>query len=372
MLIRSTPYFQTVLRGALTFLVALVVLGVTAGSAVGHRSPVTCTQSGVSFDLFGLFATRNGHEVSVTPSVGNNQVAGACDVSDATVTLAFPKADGSDGTQEITVVTGLDMAAGDPLTSYAPVDHTVMFNPGVFRGWTWIRISGDVHTSASHAPSTFPFQGLGVPLYITRPHISLTVTPEVTPGTPATVTYTYTAENDSPADPEPGAAEPFAIGVELTDDKCASPSLTGGDTNGNTFIDHGETWTYTCTTNVLPGSMLNNVVLTGISSADALPWPTTRARGGVCAGVAATLVGTDGKNRLTGTGAADVIVTGAGNDVVNARGGKDLVCGGNGNDTLRGEGGSDTLRGEAGDDTLVGGSGTDTLLGGPGRDTTIQ
>jgi hypothetical protein len=64
----------------------------------------------------------------------------------------------------------------------------------------------------------------------------------------------------------------------------------------------------------------------------------------------ATIVGTDGPDRLTGTAGADVIVAGAGDDLVNGGSGADALCG------------------NGGDDRVVGDGGADRILGGPGND----
>ena len=97
-----------------------------------------------------------------------------------------------------------------------------------------------------------------------------------------------------------------------------------------------------------------------------------------CHGRAATIVGSQAKDRLKGTPNADVIVGRGGKDTINALGGNDLVCAGAGNDKVSGAGGKDKLYGEkgadrllggAGKDKLIGAAGKDTLLGGPGKDT---
>ena len=72
-----------------------------------------------------------------------------------------------------------------------------------------------------------------------------------------------------------------------------------------------------------------------------------------CAGRAATVIGSNGRDRLRGTAKADVIVGLGGNDVIEARGGDDLVCGGAGADALKGGAGADRLLGEAGADRLA-------------------
>ncbi len=105
-----------------------------------------------------------------------------------------------------------------------------------------------------------------------------------------------------------------------------------------------------------------------------------------CDGRRATIVGTNGADRLVGTDGADVIVGGGGNDTIDGLGGNDIICGGDGNDRLIGGTGNDRIFGDDGRDLLlgrngkdhldggtqrdrvVGGGGDDTLIGGPGRD----
>jgi Ca2+-binding RTX toxin-like protein len=96
--------------------------------------------------------------------------------------------------------------------------------------------------------------------------------------------------------------------------------------------------------------------------------------------------GTDGTNRLTGTGESDYIQGLAGNDTISGGGekdnllgdagndfitggaGDDLLRGGEGNDVLRSQNGNDTLGGEAGNDSLYGGGGNDLFVIGDGQD----
>jgi serralysin len=80
------------------------------------------------------------------------------------------------------------------------------------------------------------------------------------------------------------------------------------------------------------------------------------------------LLGTEGKDSLTGGNSADVIVGFGGNDTLNGGGGNDSLSGGSGNDSLAGGSGNDTLSGGPGNDTLDGEAGTDLLLGGDGND----
>jgi Ca2+-binding RTX toxin-like protein len=95
--------------------------------------------------------------------------------------------------------------------------------------------------------------------------------------------------------------------------------------------------------------------------------PTTTTN---CQGKKATIVGTNGADKLTGTKRADVIAALGGNDRVSGLKGKDRICGGAGKDHLNGGPGKDRLLGDAGKDTLIGGAGNgDVCKGGAGHDT---
>jgi Ca2+-binding RTX toxin-like protein len=113
----------------------------------------------------------------------------------------------------------------------------------------------------------------------------------------------------------------------------------------------------------LPGALVAGLVLT-------VPAPAPAAAVPMCAGVAATIVGTPRNDTIIGTPGRDVIASGAGWDVVRGRGGDDLICAGDGADTLLGGRGDDRLYGGRGgvkegrttflvNDRLVGGAGDD-------------
>ncbi|MGH8589452.1 MAG: choice-of-anchor D domain-containing protein, partial [Gammaproteobacteria bacterium] len=108
------------------------------------------------------------------------------------------------------------------------------------------------------------------------------------------------------------------------------------------------------------------VTLTGTGVAPEIPREIT-AR---CFGVQATIVGTDGSDRINGTPGRDIIAALGGNDVINGRGGNDFLCGGKGADRIRGGTGKDRLDGGSGRDKLDGGAASDRCTGGPGTDIT--
>lgn len=89
------------------------------------------------------------------------------------------------------------------------------------------------------------------------------------------------------------------------------------------------------------------------------------------------IIGTLGKETISGTRKDDLIRARGDNDTVRARGGndrvfagagRDNVAGKNGDDLLNGGKGNDTLKGNAGNDCLIGGRGKDELMGGAGND----
>ncbi len=105
-----------------------------------------------------------------------------------------------------------------------------------------------------------------------------------------------------------------------------------------------------------------------------------------CRGVAATVPGTPGPDRLVGSPGPDVIAARGGADTIVGLSGRDLICAGGGNDRvtagsaadrvfggsgvdrIRGRGGSDLLAGSGGPDVLSGNVGDDRLRGGRGFD----
>jgi len=101
----------------------------------------------------------------------------------------------------------------------------------------------------------------------------------------------------------------------------------------------------------------------------------------IAPGIAATIAGGPGNDRLIGSKAADSIDGGDGNDVINGRGGDDTLLGGAGDDAITGLAGNDSILGGEGRDNLNGGAGndlmngeaeTDTISGGSGTDFSID
>jgi Ca2+-binding RTX toxin-like protein len=96
-----------------------------------------------------------------------------------------------------------------------------------------------------------------------------------------------------------------------------------------------------------------------------------------CLGRPVTIVGTPGRDDLSGGLGRDVFLGLGGDDDFQGSVADDRACGGRGedhliggpdDDRLAGEGGRDHLEGEGGDDLLIGGAGRDECLGGGGAD----
>ena len=105
----------------------------------------------------------------------------------------------------------------------------------------------------------------------------------------------------------------------------------------------------------------------------------------LCAGFAASLVGTEGNDTLIGTNGVDIIAGLGGNDIIFGLGGTDVLCGGEGRDRidggrqrdwllggdngdlLKGGTGADIIEGNRGNDRLIGGNGDDIMIGGGGN-----
>jgi Ca2+-binding RTX toxin-like protein len=96
-------------------------------------------------------------------------------------------------------------------------------------------------------------------------------------------------------------------------------------------------------------------------------------RDALCRGLPATVVGTDGDDRLSGTPGDDVIVGGRGDDAIRGLGGDDVLCGDRGTDRLDGGEGDDRVYGglnglQQPDPDNAPDNVGDDLVGGPGDD----
>jgi uncharacterized repeat protein (TIGR01451 family) len=266
---------------------ALFALLALPTAASAHVNPPGCTSTAariqfgfVHSDASTGIVHRNGDVVEVVPRVGNDQGANPCDLEDLTLSISFPNPDGTAGPATV-FATGVDLPSGTAPIEFPVVEHTVNFNNGVFKGPVTIAYSGTQHVS-NPDPSSGPIGSAGRNVVITRPHATVTVTPTPASGdAPLGVTYNYSVLNDTQVDP----ADTF-VHVQspvVADDLCSPVTFTGGDTNMDTLLSRGETWTYTCTRTLPGGVFTNHVTFDGTSVRDGRPWPQATAQSTVTA-----------------------------------------------------------------------------------------
>jgi Ca2+-binding RTX toxin-like protein len=152
-------------------------------------------------------------------------------------------------------------------------------------------------------------------------------------------------------------------GDDILTGGSAADSLNGDDGNdilagglGNDVLDGGP-GTDTADFSVDPHGVVASLV-TG----------RAKGQGRDILGAIENLIGSPGRDRLTGNAAANMILGGAGADLIFAGAGADIVAGGDGNDSIFGEAGADALDGDAGNDSICGGTAGDAITGGDGND----
>jgi VCBS repeat-containing protein len=197
----------------------------------------------------------------------------------------------------------------------------------------------------------------------------------------ATVTITVTAVNDAPTvTVAPGTVAPgatcgrddhsgtFNLAVADVDSPAAELTLSVASSNpllvppGNVGFA-GSDATRTMTVNAVDGRSGTATLTVTVSDG--------QANGPVQVTVT-VMVGGGGKDTLTGTAGADLLLAQSNNDTLTGGDGNDLLCGDSGGDILSGGGGDDSLGGGSGTDRLTGGPGADRFSGGSGTDTAID
>jgi len=108
------------------------------------------------------------------------------------------------------------------------------------------------------------------------PHTTLTESASPTSGrAPLAVTYTYSETNDG--------TDPIS-GVTVSGSSCGTATYASGDSNGNSILDPGETWVYTCSiTYASAGTVTDTATASGTDTATSLPAPAETASASVTA-----------------------------------------------------------------------------------------
>ena len=252
----------------------MMLAALAAGPAAAHQSPPGCSSN--SLDITPTkekTLVRPGDTTSYAVATANATGAAACDFTSGTVTLTLPAADGTPTGSTATLASNANYSAGTPSNVLGTVPWTVAVNPGVEDAVVEARATGILHDApVDHEARITKTLGTAV----TQPSVTLTQT--VTPPSgqsPVTVTNNYTLTNNSSTN------APIANPV-VSDENCYPVTYTGGDTNGNSLLDVGETWTYTCGETLrTTGTFRYPATATGTNTVDNLPVPIAPVEGSV-------------------------------------------------------------------------------------------
>lgn len=243
--------------------VILMALGATPAGA--HESPTSCRTNALELSISKSRAlVRNGDTIDYSVDIANSSGT-PCDVTDATVVLVLPAADGTPTGREVLLEVGGNYPAYMAPKTFATVSYTVAVDPGVVNAVVKATADGVLHDNDPD-DEVHIFKTLGT--RVTQPHAVLTKTATPDQGTaPLTVTYDYRLTNDS-------STNVPIRGATVSDDKCAPVTYTGGDTDADGLIDVGESWSFVCTqTFNVADVIINTATATGTSTVDDLPVP---------------------------------------------------------------------------------------------------
>lgn len=142
---------------------------------------------------------RNGEAITYTVTTSNLDTGAqvACDLTNVTVTLTLPGADGTPSGHTTALASGINYPAGTPLAVLATVPYTVAVNPGVSSVVVRAEARGTLHDAPNDdmaaiarplrppSPSpTPPFRWWPSPSRVASPSPSLTPTQRRTTARP--------------------------------------------------------------------------------------------------------------------------------------------------------------------------------------------
>jgi uncharacterized repeat protein (TIGR01451 family) len=257
-------------RPTVVTLGALATLASMQLPAASHQSPEPCSSNDPGLNISkDRTYIRPGDTVNYRVEVHNLTTPDgpACDITNGTVTVTVPAADGSATGPKTILASDLNLPAGTPLTQLNPVSWKVALNPGVSDAVVQAYLTGVVHDApTNHVAAVVKTLGTA----ITAPWTELTAVANPPSGeAPLKVTFTYTEKNtgNSPIN-----------GVVMTDDVCAPVTYVSGDTDTDKVLDVGEAWTFTCTTTLsTPGTVTTHVKAVGNNMQDNRPAPDEHA-----------------------------------------------------------------------------------------------
>lgn len=258
---------------------AVILMAVMAFGAVGvaparaDQSPAGCTANALALDITkDKTIVRQGDVITYGILIGNNG-AGACNYTGVDVDFAVP------GGQPQVVATKLNLPAGTALHQIATVQYTVPAISGPVDLVPHANAGGVLHDAVVNHVGVVR-KSVGTTAF--APAMALTKTGSTTGGVaPQTVTFTYALTNTSPVGSDL-ANVPIASPA-VSDNLCSPLAYAGGDSNANSLLDVGETWTYTCTTTYNAAGCYTNVAnASGTVTTDNRPTTAGPATWTVC------------------------------------------------------------------------------------------
>ena len=288
-------------------LVAFSVTGINAG-ATGTCVPVTCATDPSGNVTFTYHDTNGAGDdtikASFTDATGSLQEAtaqkhwvvsggphttlteSASPTSGrAPLAVTYTYSETNDGTDPISGVTVSGSSCGTATYASGDSNGNSILDPGE----TWVYTCSITYASAGTVTDTAtasgtdtatslpaPAETASASVTVTNPHTTLTESASPTSGvTPLAVTYTYSETNDG--------TDPIS-GVTVSGSSCGTAAYASGDSNGNSILDPGETWVYTCSiTYASAGTVTDTATASGTDTVDSLPAPAETASASVTA-----------------------------------------------------------------------------------------
>lgn len=257
-------------RGTLLVTMLMTVTGmVAAAPASAHRSPANCNANEFDANLIrDRYNVKPGETINYTVTVDNlgSTFAVPCDVTNLTLLLQRPGADGRPSSVFETVVASATFLSGSPTQGFGPFAYTVN-SPGVTNFVARIsQANGVLHDGDNHNVVNIDKTiGSDQPV----PRIEVDKVANIRAGqAPQTVTYSYSVYNRT--------VPPKSLrDVTLSDNLC--PGVTrptpNGDTDADGELDPAEVWLYTCTMPHQAGVFTNVAEACGVLYIDSGPLP---------------------------------------------------------------------------------------------------
>jgi uncharacterized repeat protein (TIGR01451 family) len=257
-------------------LLALALLATSAApAAAADPAPPGCVGSDLQLAVTADKAAVRPDDVIAFTVRATNTSAGACDVTNATVTLRLPSTSGSSTGETKTLTTTGSYTAGTSGALVGTATYKVAVNQGVA---ALVARANATYTARTGNPDTNDDTHSSASLTVTQPSLELTATPTPAEGiVPLTTTIDYALRNGSSTDVSLSA-------VTVADGACASVTRT--NTDANELLDRGETWRYRCQLTLDREQKVGaTVVASGLSNKDArlvsapnVSWSATATR----------------------------------------------------------------------------------------------